>query len=148
MKRPAVVVFSVALFAASANAALAADSRRWIPGLPAPAVSYKMHYVPPKNDPMHRLMAQAWRMFACIRWREDGDQPHERNSAGSAGMYQFQDATWRQYGGARFAPQANLATAAEQDVVAVRVFRAEQFYPWDGDPCVGAVRQYGKWGWW
>ena len=116
--------------------------------LPSPEASYEVHYVPPRCDPLHKLPKQAWRMLACVRWREAGDQPTERNSAGSAGFYQFQDGTWLAFGGGQFAPQAQLATPVEQDRVAYRAYRAEQFYPWRGDPCLNSISFNHTWGWW
>jgi hypothetical protein len=93
---------------------------------------------------MHLLPKQAWRLFACIRWREGGDNPHESNGAG---MYQFTSrSTWNEFRGS-FSKVPSRATALEQDIVAYRAWKTEQFFPWNGDPCLGAVHQIGKWGW-
>ena len=119
-------------------------SARSVSSLPAPLVTFEVPYVPGTCDPMHLLPKQAWRMFACVRWREGGDTANQPNGAG---MYQFTNrATWDEFKG-RFAPVPSDATALQQDIVAYRAWRAEQFLPWNGDPCLGSVRQYGKWGW-
>jgi hypothetical protein len=117
---------------------------RSVRSLPAPLVGFETRYVPGSCDPMHLLPKQAWRMFACVRWREGGDTANQPNGAG---MYQFTNrATWNEFRG-HFAEVPSDATALQQDIVAYRAWRAEQFLPWNGDPCLGSVRQYGKWGW-
>jgi hypothetical protein len=117
---------------------------RSVRSLPAPLVGFETPYVPGSCDPMHLLPKQAWRMFACVRWREGGDTANQPNGAG---MYQFTNrATWNEFRG-RFAEVPSDATALQQDIVAYRAWKAEQFLPWNGDPCLGSVRQYGKWGW-
>jgi hypothetical protein len=119
-------------------------SVRSVPALPAPRATFEAPYVPRGCDPMRLLPKQAWRMFACVRWREGGDTPNQPNGAG---MYQFTNrATWNEFRG-KFAAVPSNATALEQDIVAYRAWKTEQFLPWNGDPCLGSVRQYGKWGW-
>ena len=93
---------------------------------------------------MHLLPKQAWRLFVCVRWREGGDMANQPNGAG---MYQFTNrATWDEFRGS-FPEVPSEATPLEQDIVAYRVWKTEQFLPWNGDPCLGAVHQLGKWGW-
>ena len=118
--------------------------------LPAPLIRYQVQYVPPQCDPMHKLFKQAWRVFACIRWHESGDRvaSDPRGSYGSTGLYQFEPGTWDAYGGQQFAEFAWEATAFQQDRVAYRVFKAEQFLPWINDPCVGSLAWLGRFGWW
>ena len=117
---------------------------RSVTSLPAPLVSFETPYVPGSCDPMRLLPVQAWRMFACVRWREGGDTANQPNGAG---MYQFTNrATWDEFRGS-FAEVPSHATPLQQDIVAYRAWKAEQFLPWNGDPCLGSVRQYGKWGW-
>jgi muramidase (phage lysozyme) len=83
-------------------------------------------------------------MFECVRWREGGDTADQPNGAG---MYQFTNrATWDEFRG-RFPQVPSEATPLEQDIVAYRAWRTEQFLPWNGDPCLGAVHEYGRWGW-
>ena len=117
---------------------------RSVAALPAPLVSFEAPYVPGPCDPMRLLPKQARRMFACVRWREGGDLADQPNGAG---MYQFTNrATWDEFRGS-FAEVPSEATALQQDIVAYRAWKTEQFFPWNGDPCLGSVRQYGKWGW-
>lgn len=119
-------------------------SVRSVHGLPAPLVNFEAPYEPSACDPMHLLPKQAWRMFACVRWREGGDTANQPNGAG---MYQFTNrATWNEFRG-NFAKVPSDATALQQDIVAYRAWKTEQFFPWNGDPCLGSVHQYGKWGW-
>jgi hypothetical protein len=117
---------------------------RSVRSLPVPLVNYQAPYVPGRCDPMRRLPKQAWRLFECVRWHEGGDTPDEPNGAG---MYQFTNrATWDEFRG-RFPDVPSDATPLEQDIVAYRAWKTEQFLPWNGDPCLGSVHQYGKWGW-
>lgn len=44
------------------------------------------------------------------------------NHASAAGYYQFITSTWLSTGGGRYAPAAHLATKAEQDIVAARLW--------------------------
>lgn len=119
-------------------------STRSVNVLPAPLVGFEAPYAPSACDPLRLLPKQAWRMFACVRWREGGDTPDQPNGAG---MYQFTNrATWNEFRG-NFAEVPSDATALQQDVVAYRAWKTEQFLPWNGDPCLGAVHQIGKWGW-
>lgn len=117
---------------------------RSVAELPRPRVGFEAPYVPSACDPLRLLPKQAYRLFACVRWHEGGDNPSEPNGAG---MYQFTNrATWNEFRGS-FPKVPSHATALEQDIVAYRTWRTEQFLPWDGDPCLGSERQYGKWGW-
>jgi hypothetical protein len=117
---------------------------RSVKTLPLPRVNYQTPYVPGRCDPMRRLPKQAWRLFECVRWREGGDTADQPNGAG---MYQFTNrATWDEFKG-RFPDVPSDATPLEQDIVAYRAWKTEQFLPWNGDPCLGSVHQYGKWGW-
>jgi hypothetical protein len=112
--------------------------------LPTPRVGFEAPYVPGRCDPLRRLPRQAWKMFACVRWREGGDLANQPNGAG---MYQFTNrATWDEFKGT-FPEVPSDATPLEQDIVAYRVWKTEQFLPWNGDPCLGSVHEYGKWGW-
>ena len=112
--------------------------------LPTPLVSYETPYVPGPCDPMRLLPKEARRLFACVRWREGGDMANQPNGAG---MYQFTNrATWDEFKGS-FPEVPSQATPFEQDVVAYRAWKAEQFLPWNGDPCLGSVHQLGRWGW-
>lgn len=130
--------------APSRRADVCDPNTRSVASLPAPLVTFEAPYVPRMCDPMHLLPKQAWRMFVCVRWREGGDTPDQPNGAG---MYQFTNRdTWNEFRG-RFPEVPSHATALQQDIVAYRAWKAEQFLPWNGDPCLGPVHQYGKWGW-
>jgi hypothetical protein len=101
-------------------------------------VSFEQPYVPPRGDPIYTLPRQAQVLAACVRWREGGDTANQPNLAG---MYQYMNETlWLTYGGGRFSYWPSGATAEQQDVVFVATWLAEQFYPWVGDPCIGALQ--------
>lgn len=50
--------------------------------------------------------------------------------AGALGGLQFITSTWVQYGGAEFAPSADLATKEQQIIVAERLYKAQGLAPW------------------
>lgn len=49
----------------------------------------------------------------------------------ASGFWQITNPTWRDHGGGEFAPRALLATHAEQEIVAERLFDARGTQPWD-----------------
>jgi len=50
------------------------------------------------------------------------------NGASAAGYYQITHGTWLANGGGKFAERADLATKAEQDIVAGRIHKAAGDY--------------------
>lgn len=50
--------------------------------------------------------------------------------AGALGGLQFITSTWVQFGGAEFAPSADLATKEQQIIVAERLYKAQGLAPW------------------
>lgn len=74
-----------------------------------------------------------------IRGCESGNGPHHPGSyhitnghgrSTSSGAYQFLDGTWARWRGESTAPRAYLASRAEQDAAAVRLFNAQGTRPW------------------
>ena len=63
-----------------------------------------------------------WAIPAAVVMCESRGQNLGPNSAGASGYYQIIPGTWAAYGGLRYAPQAYLATADEQYVVAARIW--------------------------
>lgn len=65
-----------------------------------------------------------WVIPTAIVMCESGQQNLPPNSAGASGWYQIlgPGSTWEAYGGDTFAPQAYLATKAQQDIVATRIW--------------------------
>jgi len=72
--------------------------------------------------------------FQCIATRESNNEPTVINSSsGDSGLYQFAIGTWLAFGGGQYAPQAYLATPAEQTAVAYTAWQQDGFSPWNGD---------------
>jgi septal ring factor EnvC (AmiA/AmiB activator) len=70
-----------------------------------------------------------WAIPAAIVMCESGGQNLPPNSAGASGYYQIIPGTWRQYGGT--GPAAYLASKAEQDAVATRIWDSVGPSAWD-----------------
>ncbi len=66
---------------------------------------------------------------------ESGGQNDPPNSAGASGYYQIIPSTWQEYGGT--GPAAYLASKAEQDAVAARIWRGAGPGAWDCAAIVG-----------
>jgi peptidoglycan hydrolase CwlO-like protein len=66
-----------------------------------------------------------WAIVQC----ESGGQNFPPNWATASGYYQIITSTWKLFGGLEFAPQAYLASKAEQDIVASRI--------WNGGAGIG-----------
>jgi hypothetical protein len=65
-----------------------------------------------------------WAIPASIVECESTYQNLPPNSAGASGYYQIIPSTWISYGGGQYASQAYLASKAEQDIIAAKI--------WDG----------------
>lgn len=59
-------------------------------------------------------------VWACIAEHESGGNPAENTGNGYYGMYQFDYRSWLAAGGGRYASRADLASAAEQTLIAER----------------------------
>jgi len=71
--------------------------------------------------------SRTWdRLASC----ESGGNWHINTGNGYYGGLQFSAPTWRGFGGANFASRADLATRAEQIIVAERVLRSQGWGAW------------------
>lgn len=61
---------------------------------------------------------------------ESGGDPTANTGNGYYGMYQFDQGTWLSVGGARYAPTADQATAAEQTAAAQALYASRGLQPW------------------
>jgi len=92
----------------------------------------------PTGDLLTAEPATVQAMFACIRAAESRTTPTVVNStSGDSGLYQFSVTTWQANGGGQFTSEAQYASRAEQDDVAVWTWQADGWSPWASDGCVG-----------
>ena len=80
------------------------------------------------GDPIHLIplvLGGSGAIVAC----ESGGQNLTPNSAGASGFYQIIPGTWREFGGT--GPAAYLASKAEQDRVASRIWSGAGWQAWD-----------------
>jgi hypothetical protein len=79
------------------------------------------------TSPAQAATTNTWeRLAAC----ESGGNWHINTGNGYYGGVQFSDGTWDANGGERFAKRADLATKAEQIVIAEKVLDARGWSPW------------------
>jgi LysM repeat protein len=79
------------------------------------------------TSPAQAATTNTWeRLAAC----ESGGNWHINTGNGYYGGVQFSDATWDGNGGDRYARRADLATKAEQIVIAEKVLDARGWSPW------------------
>jgi hypothetical protein len=75
-------------------------------------------------------------IFECIIRHESGGDPHAINpSSYAGGLFQFLPSSWAAYGGTRFAPTADQATADQQWQIAIAAQAQSGWYPWVGTNC-------------
>ncbi|MEA2212496.1 MAG: hypothetical protein QOF83_2444 [Solirubrobacteraceae bacterium] len=101
--------------AAQAAAAQAASSTPSAPSAPASSSAG-----PASAAPVSAAPSGGWAIPYPIVLCESGGQNLPPNSAGASGYYQIMPATWRLFGGS--GPAAYLASKAEQDAVASRIW--------------------------
>jgi resuscitation-promoting factor RpfA len=79
------------------------------------------------SSPAEAATTNTWERLASC---ESGGNWHINTGNGYFGGVQFSDGTWDGNGGDRFAPRADLATKAEQIVIAEKVLDARGWSPW------------------
>lgn len=78
-----------------------------------------------------QAMAQDLPPDAIVQCESGGDHTAQNPSSTASGKYQMINGTWLAYGGGKYAPEAHLATEAEQDRVAAKLWAAEGSSPWN-----------------
>ncbi|MDL2341632.1 MAG: transglycosylase family protein [Patescibacteria group bacterium] len=68
--------------------------------------------------------------FVRLRYCESTDTPNINTGNGFFGAYQFDQLTWEEYGGRRYAKRADLATLQEQTIIAADLRSARGYQPW------------------
>jgi septal ring factor EnvC (AmiA/AmiB activator) len=91
---------------------------------PSPAPSPQ-----PSPTPSGPRASGGWVIPGAIVACESGGQNLTPNSAGASGYYQIIPSTWREFGGT--GPAAYLASKAEQDRVASRIWSGAGWQAWD-----------------
>jgi septal ring factor EnvC (AmiA/AmiB activator) len=84
---------------------------------------------PPTPTPSGPQASGGWVIPGAIVACESGGQNLTPNSAGASGYYQIIPGTWREFGGT--GPAAYLASKAEQDRVASRIWSGAGWQAWD-----------------
>ena len=125
-----------ALARARAQQAAAERAARATPTLPKPASPppspkpRRPRSSPqPSPTPSGPQASGGWVIPGAIVACESGGQNLTPNSAGASGYYQIIPSTWREFGGT--GPAAYLASKAEQDRVASRIWSGAGWQAWD-----------------
>jgi septal ring factor EnvC (AmiA/AmiB activator) len=106
-----------------AQQAAAERAAQATPNLPKPAGS------PASPTPSGPQASGGWVIPGAIVACESGGQNLTPNSAGASGYYQIIPSTWKEFGGT--GPAAYLASKAEQDQVAARIWAGAGWQAWD-----------------
>jgi len=110
MKRPILVATILAAVIVSGAVFVSAAGAQLVPNRNHPA----------EASTQYDGWAIPWPIVKC----ESGGRNLPPNRASAAGYYQIISSTWAAYGGRAFAPRADLATKAQQSIIAARI--------WDG----------------
>ena len=130
---------------AAARPSCRADRQSW--PVAGPAVAYTALHLGVCNAIIRSLPAPERQVAVCIAWAESRD--HAFEAGGGYGLFQFEPVTWTEFARswANRWPLANQAPIDIQSRVLVRAWKAEQWNPWEGDPCVGHLTFGSKFGW-
>ena len=123
-----------ALARARAQQAAAERAARATPTLPKPQASQttsapQASQTTSTPSPSGPQVSGGWVIPGAIVACESGGQNLTPNSAGASGYYQIIPSTWQEYGGT--GPAAYLASRAEQDRVASRIWAGAGWQAWD-----------------
>lgn len=121
-----------ALARAQAQQAAAERAAQATPTLPKPSPpqASQTSSVPQSSPtPSGQQVSGGWVIPGAIVACESGGQNLTPNSAGASGYYQIIPSTWQEYGGT--GPAAYLASRAEQDRIASRIWAGAGWQAWD-----------------
>jgi peptidoglycan hydrolase CwlO-like protein len=121
-----------ALARARAQQAAAERAAQATPALPKPTASHAARKpTAPQSSPTPTgpQASGGWVIPGAIVACESGGQNLTPNSAGASGFYQIIPSTWKEFGGT--GPAAYLASKAEQDQVASRIWSGAGWQAWD-----------------
>jgi peptidoglycan hydrolase CwlO-like protein len=122
-----------ALARARAQQAAAERAAQATPTLPKPRASQasapRASTTTSTPTPSGHQVSGGWVIPGAIVACESGGQNLTPNSAGASGYYQIIPSTWQEYGGT--GPAAYLASRAEQDRVAARIWAGSGWQAWD-----------------
>ena len=123
-----------ALARAQAQQAAAERAAQATPTLPKPQASQttsapQASLTTSSPTPSGPQVSGGWVIPGAIVACESGGQNLTPNSAGASGYYQIIPSTWQEYGGT--GPAAYLASRAEQDRVASRIWAGSGWQAWD-----------------
>jgi septal ring factor EnvC (AmiA/AmiB activator) len=123
-----------ALARARAQQAAAERAAQATPTLPKPRASQttsapQASATTSTPTPSGPQVSGGWVIPAAIVACESGGQNLTPNSAGASGYYQIIPSTWQEYGGT--GPAAYLASRAEQDRIASRIWAGSGWQAWD-----------------
>ncbi|MEU0074469.1 transglycosylase family protein [Streptomyces sp. NPDC006332] len=119
---------------------------------------------PPQRRVPYECAKDQW-PWGCVAQCESGGRWHVNTGNGFYGGLQFWQPTWKEYGGLKYAPRADLATRAEQIAVARKVLAVQGWNAWPacsaryglkgrmhtvktGDTLSSIARKYGVKGGW
>ncbi|MGW0332014.1 transglycosylase family protein [Streptomyces sp. NPDC003011] len=118
----------------------------------------------PQTRAPHACAKDQW-PWGCVAECESGGRWHVNTGNGFYGGLQFWQPTWKEFGGLKYAPRADLATRAEQIAVAQEVVAVQGWEAWPvcagryglkgrmhtvkpGDTLSSIARRYGVQGGW
>ncbi|MEV2217866.1 transglycosylase family protein [Streptomyces sp. NPDC050997] len=91
---------------------------------PSPPVSG-----PPHTRVLHECAKDQW-PWGCVAECESSGRWHANTGNGYYGGLQFWQPTWREFGGLKYAPRADLATRKEQIAVAQKLLAVQGWKAW------------------
>ena len=120
-QKPITLVLATALFSALAAVALSSGTAYAVPPPPDPG--------PSARHVTYACAEDQW-PWGCVAECESGGRWNVNTGNGFYGGLQFWQPTWKEFGGLKYAPRADLATRAEQIAVAQEVLAVQGWEAW------------------